>query len=588
MTLDAYLELLPRYAELQQVEARARGRPPRSRRAPTCEPHGFPTATRSSSTRRCRSSRHRESTRLRAFAPRFREHCAELDATSACRPPSSTTTCTATTSTRTQPARGSSTGATRRSAHPLLLVRRRCSGTRRGSGTERDAATPTSSHGATQRRARDLAIRMSWFAYAIGLLRDGLFGVEFASVLREALAQVDNGRLTPVGVRHPSARARRPGSRGRSSSGTRRSAARLVRLAPQPLALLALGGARPRGEDLVLHLQLDVRVLLEVPVPAGMLRGAALRRDDHVAVAVLRVDQRRRARLAVFRPWSSAGGSSSLRARRGRPRRPSRDSRRTCSSPNRFSASLIPVSFHEQQRGLLERTRLVPFAFLPLDRLPARRAPPRRRASADRRGRRARRSSCRDAASWPPITPSSVTSDTWNVSPRATRECVNPLEPKCSISRERELDDTHRDTLAACPDAPRYCYRHPDRETGLSCSECGRPICYECMTPGARRAALPRALRQAAGRSRRCTRAGAARCDRLGAASNAVTMALIAINVAVYLAELVERRQHGRDNNTIFNHGVALREPLRRRHGADWVARLHRGVPALRAVPPRR
>ena len=30
---------------------------------------------------------------------------------------------------------------------------------------------------------------------------------------------------------------------------------------------------------------------------------------------------------------------------------------------------------------------------------------------------------------------------------------------------------------------PRYCYRHPDRETGLSCSECERPICYECMTP---------------------------------------------------------------------------------------------------------
>src|SRR6202142_3551249 len=28
-----------------------------------------------------------------------------------------------------------------------------------------------------------------------------------------------------------------------------------------------------------------------------------------------------------------------------------------------------------------------------------------------------------------------------------------------------------------------YCYRHPDRETGLSCSECDRPICYECMTP---------------------------------------------------------------------------------------------------------
>ena len=27
-----------------------------------------------------------------------------------------------------------------------------------------------------------------------------------------------------------------------------------------------------------------------------------------------------------------------------------------------------------------------------------------------------------------------------------------------------------------------YCYRHPDRETGLSCSECGRPICVDCMS----------------------------------------------------------------------------------------------------------
>ena len=27
------------------------------------------------------------------------------------------------------------------------------------------------------------------------------------------------------------------------------------------------------------------------------------------------------------------------------------------------------------------------------------------------------------------------------------------------------------------------CYRHPDRETGVSCSSCGRPICPDCMTP---------------------------------------------------------------------------------------------------------
>ena len=28
------------------------------------------------------------------------------------------------------------------------------------------------------------------------------------------------------------------------------------------------------------------------------------------------------------------------------------------------------------------------------------------------------------------------------------------------------------------------CYRHPDRETGVSCSECGRGICPDCMTFG--------------------------------------------------------------------------------------------------------
>lgn len=27
------------------------------------------------------------------------------------------------------------------------------------------------------------------------------------------------------------------------------------------------------------------------------------------------------------------------------------------------------------------------------------------------------------------------------------------------------------------------CYRHPRRETNVSCSNCGRPICTECMTP---------------------------------------------------------------------------------------------------------
>ncbi|MDQ5814098.1 MAG: hypothetical protein M3289_05200, partial [Actinomycetota bacterium] len=30
-----------------------------------------------------------------------------------------------------------------------------------------------------------------------------------------------------------------------------------------------------------------------------------------------------------------------------------------------------------------------------------------------------------------------------------------------------------------------HCYRHPKRETRVTCATCGRPICTECMTPTA-------------------------------------------------------------------------------------------------------
>ncbi len=38
------------------------------------------------------------------------------------------------------------------------------------------------------------------------------------------------------------------------------------------------------------------------------------------------------------------------------------------------------------------------------------------------------------------------------------------------------------------------CYRHPSRETGVSCSSCGRPICPDCMTPTPVGHALPGVL----------------------------------------------------------------------------------------------
>ena len=83
----------------------------------------------------------------------------------------------------------------------------------------------------------------------------------------------------------------------------------------------------------------------------------------------------------------------------------------------------------------------------------------------------------------------------------------------------------------------RYCYRHPDRETGLSCSECGRPICADCATfapvgircpdhAGVRRSPAtrirPRPVRRAPGVA-------------LGTGTAPVTKILIAINGAIYL-----------------------------------------------------
>jgi membrane associated rhomboid family serine protease len=103
---------------------------------------------------------------------------------------------------------------------------------------------------------------------------------------------------------------------------------------------------------------------------------------------------------------------------------------------------------------------------------------------------------------------------------------------------------------------PRYCYRHPDRETGLSCSECGRPICYECMTPapvGLRcpdHSGKPQGIRKVTAPAQRAvTGIGSRRV-------NAVTMALIGINVAVYLAELAAGGTVNGVNNWIFDNGA--------------------------------
>jgi membrane associated rhomboid family serine protease len=86
-----------------------------------------------------------------------------------------------------------------------------------------------------------------------------------------------------------------------------------------------------------------------------------------------------------------------------------------------------------------------------------------------------------------------------------------------------------------------HCYRHPDRETGVSCSNCGRPICWECMTPAPVGFRCPECMGQA--RAERRTAPVISRGqirDRwsggLGGRAP-VTRALVAINVLVFIIE---------------------------------------------------
>jgi membrane associated rhomboid family serine protease len=106
----------------------------------------------------------------------------------------------------------------------------------------------------------------------------------------------------------------------------------------------------------------------------------------------------------------------------------------------------------------------------------------------------------------------------------------------------------------------RYCYRHPDRETGLSCSDCGRPICADCATfapvgircpdhAGVRQTAAtklkPRPVRRAPGNALATNRAP-------------VTYTLIAINLAVYLVTAVQGSGLNSPGGSLYFHTVLI------------------------------
>jgi membrane associated rhomboid family serine protease len=74
------------------------------------------------------------------------------------------------------------------------------------------------------------------------------------------------------------------------------------------------------------------------------------------------------------------------------------------------------------------------------------------------------------------------------------------------------------------------CYRHPNRETGVSCSNCGRPICPDCMTPTPVGMRCPECAQQ----KTRVTRGAVGP----GGYDMPATYVLIALNVAAYLVEI--------------------------------------------------
>jgi membrane associated rhomboid family serine protease len=92
------------------------------------------------------------------------------------------------------------------------------------------------------------------------------------------------------------------------------------------------------------------------------------------------------------------------------------------------------------------------------------------------------------------------------------------------------------------------CYRHPGRETGVACSNCGRPICPDCMTSSPVGMRCPECARQTTKVKtiRSTTRRGFE-----------ATRVLIAINVIVFIAEGsgVFSLSGATNNSWLLNHG---------------------------------
>jgi membrane associated rhomboid family serine protease len=102
------------------------------------------------------------------------------------------------------------------------------------------------------------------------------------------------------------------------------------------------------------------------------------------------------------------------------------------------------------------------------------------------------------------------------------------------------------------------CYRHPDRETGVSCSECGRPICPDCMTFGPVGIRCP----EHSGKQQGARRVVQQVQQRSARSAGWVTKAIVALNVGVYLAELAGGASINANSGWIYEHGALFIEAI--------------------------
>jgi membrane associated rhomboid family serine protease len=90
------------------------------------------------------------------------------------------------------------------------------------------------------------------------------------------------------------------------------------------------------------------------------------------------------------------------------------------------------------------------------------------------------------------------------------------------------------------------CYRHPNRETGVSCSNCGRPICPDCMTPTSVGMRCPECSRE---------KTQVRTIHSVGGGATTVTMALLIVNIFAFVAS-GQFSVGGSTSNELFRNGA--------------------------------